>query len=98
MRVILSPGAAVDLEEIGDYIASENPAAADRMIDAIRERCSRLGNTPGIGVGRPELKQGLHSVPFRRYLIFYTVIDSGLRIERIIHGARDLGAVFDDEA
>ncbi|MDX8459250.1 type II toxin-antitoxin system RelE/ParE family toxin [Mesorhizobium sp. VK2B] len=46
MAVTFSPAAARDVEEIGDYIHSENPAAARRFVAALRARCDRIANAP----------------------------------------------------
>ena len=35
-------------------------------------------------------------VVFERYLIFYRVYADNIRIERILHGARDIPDLFDD--
>ena len=43
---------------------------------------------------RDDLLPGMRMVPFKRYLIFYTLSDDEARIERILHGARDLGEIF----
>ena len=98
MRVIFAPAARVDLKEIGDYIASDNRAAAKRLIAELHERAARLNDAPRLGRSRSELQNGLRSVAFRSYVIFYRVEDAGVRIERIIHGARDIDAIFDDDA
>lgn len=98
MPVVFAPAASQDLEEIGDYIHTENPAAAIRFIAALRARCARIADAPRGGAPRPSLWPGLRSVPFRRYVIFYTVNDSDIRIERILHGARDIEAIFDAES
>lgn len=42
MKYQLLPQAAVDLEDIGDYIASHNPNAAVRFVDALERRWSLL--------------------------------------------------------
>ncbi|ESY67650.1 hypothetical protein X743_26615 [Mesorhizobium sp. LNHC252B00] len=42
MAVIFAPAAAHDVEEIGDYILAENPAAARRFIAALREAVAAL--------------------------------------------------------
>lgn len=90
MAVTFAPAAAHDLEEIADYIHAENPAAAYRVVTELRARCNRLAAAPRSGVPRPELGVGLRSVPFRRYVMFYTLIGDDVRIERILHGARDI--------
>ncbi|MDX8524538.1 type II toxin-antitoxin system RelE/ParE family toxin [Mesorhizobium sp. MSK_1335] len=52
MAVTFSPAAARDVEEIGDYIHSENPAAARRFVAALRARCDRIANAPRGGAPR----------------------------------------------
>ena len=37
---------------------------------------------------------GLRSLPVENYLIFYRVRDDTVEVLRVIHGARDLGAIF----
>lgn len=98
MSVVFAPAASRDLEEIGDYIHAENPAAAMRLIAALRTRCARIANAPRGGTPRFNLWPGLRSVPFRRYVIFYTLDGNRVRIERILHGARDIDAIFDAES
>ncbi|MER9753187.1 type II toxin-antitoxin system RelE/ParE family toxin [Mesorhizobium sp. M0166] len=97
MAVIFAPAAAQDIEQIGDYIHAENPAAAMRFIVALRERCGRVADAPRGGAPRPDLWPGLRSIAFRRHMIFYTVEGDAVRIERILHGARDIEAIFDEE-
>nr|WP_199864806.1 type II toxin-antitoxin system RelE/ParE family toxin [Rhizobium sp. Leaf321] len=46
MRVLFAPSASKDLEEVGDYIALKNPAAAYRFIAELRTHCERLSETP----------------------------------------------------
>jgi toxin ParE1/3/4 len=94
VRLAFSPLALSDLESIGDYIAEDSPRAARLFVGELRDRCGRLLNAPLGGVQRPELGDGLRSVPFGRYVIFYDVIDQVLTVQRVLHSARDIGAVF----
>ena len=93
--VLLSPAAIRDVDEIGDYIASDNPVAAVKFIQTIRKRCAALSTQPRSGRARPELRNDLRSVPFDSYVIFYSIGEYDLRIERILHGARDIDTIFD---
>nr|WP_280174560.1 type II toxin-antitoxin system RelE/ParE family toxin [Mesorhizobium prunaredense] len=52
MAVLFAPAAAQDIEDIGDYIHAENPAAAMRFVTALRARCSRIVDAPHGGVPR----------------------------------------------
>jgi len=46
MDVRFSIQAELDLEEIGDAIAAENPSAALRFIRDIRQHCERIATEP----------------------------------------------------
>jgi toxin ParE1/3/4 len=79
-----------DLIEIWLSIATDNPAAADRLLDTIERTCRRLARSPHLGPARPDLAAGLRYLPVGRYLILYREVDNGVEIVRIIHGARYL--------
>jgi toxin ParE1/3/4 len=97
MRLAFSPLAIADLESIGDFIAEDNPEAARRFVGELRERCSRILNAPLGGAPRQELGDGLRSVPFGRYVIFYDVVQKIVTVQRVLHSARDIGAIFSGE-
>lgn len=90
MKVTFSPAARDDLMEIAVFIAQDNPKRALTFADELEDKCIGLGQTPGIGTMRPELGEGIRMLPHRRYLIFYREARGVLRIERIVHGARDI--------
>jgi len=95
MPVVLSPEAAWDIEEIGDYIHARNPRAALRFISELRLRLAKISDAPRGGARRPELWEGLRSIPFHRYVIFYSVTSSDdVRIERVLHGSRDIDTLL----
>ena len=73
------------------FIAQDNPARALTFVDELEGKCDVLGGAPGIGTSRPELGEGVRMLPHGRYLIFYREVNKGLRIERIMHSARDIG-------
>ena len=99
MRVRFSKSSRSDLEQIGDYIAIGNPARAASFVDEVEEACARIGVAPYTGAMRPELGHGVRMVAYRRYLIFYRLLGEVVHIERVLHGARDIGsAAFDPEA
>ena len=76
--------------EIAIHIAQDNPTRALTFVDELEARCAALGDTPGIGTPRSELGEGIRMFPHGRYLIFYRGAQAGVRIERIMHGARDI--------
>ncbi|MDR9900957.1 type II toxin-antitoxin system RelE/ParE family toxin [Aetokthonos hydrillicola Thurmond2011] len=83
-----------DLLEIWSYIAQNNVEAADRIFDKIDQKCQLLSTTPKAGVRRDDLVPGLLCLIEGNYLIFYRIIDETIEILRILHGARNLKAIF----
>ncbi len=49
MDIIVSSEAEADLEEIGDYIAQDNPHRAIAFIDEIRDRFEEIRRSPVLG-------------------------------------------------
>ena len=83
-----------DLQEIWVYVAERSPQAADRLIDKINAECGTLAELPGMEMRRDDLLAGLRSFPVANYLIFYRVIEQGISIERVVHGARQVEDLF----
>lgn len=94
MRVRLSRRAEMDLAEITDFIALDNPERASQFEDELLEHARKISQAPLGYVERRELKDGLRSCPHGAYVIFFTIDESGIRVERILHGARDLGPML----
>ena len=91
MKVTFSPAAETDLMDIAIFIAQDNPTRGLTFVDELERKCDALGGAPGIGTSRPELGDGIRMLPHGRYLILYREANKGLRIERIMHGSRDIG-------
>ena len=91
----VSAVARLDLEGIWFYIAQDDPAAADKFIQAVVSRFSKLAALPELGRRREELSPRLRSFPVGRYVIFYRPMENGIEIARVLHGARDLPPLFD---
>lgn len=53
MGVLFTQLADTDLEEIGDYIAQDNPARALTFIREIRAQCQKIGKSPLAYRARP---------------------------------------------
>jgi len=92
MQLELSPAAQDDLEAIGDFIAQDSPVNAVQFVTALRVQCMRLTKAPMAYVARPELGDGLRSCAHGRYVIFFRPTTDMVRIERILHSARDIQA------
>jgi toxin ParE1/3/4 len=93
-RVIRTREADRDLDEIADYVARDNPPAAEALIDTFDEKLRLLAQLPYVGRARSELVPDLRSFPVGRYLIFYRPLDDGIIVIRVLHGARNLRRLF----
>ena len=94
-RVARSARAGLDLDEIWLSVALDSPAAADRLIDRILERCLSLEEFPHLGPARPEIGAGARALTVGDYLVLYRISDAGPEIVRVVHGARRLSGLFD---
>jgi toxin ParE1/3/4 len=97
--VTFSPKARQDLIEIGDYIATDSRTNARRFVGQLMDQCRRIGRAPmGYG-GRDDLAPGLRMAGLGRYVIFFRVVGEAVRIERVLHSARNLPVLLrrDDE-
>ncbi|MGA7951798.1 MAG: type II toxin-antitoxin system RelE/ParE family toxin [Thiobacillaceae bacterium] len=92
--VTFSPKSRQDLLEIGDHIAKDSRANARRFVGKLMEQCQRIGHAPLAYTGREDLAPGLRIAPMGRYVIFFRVLGDMVRIERVLHGARDLLALI----
>lgn len=93
MRVEVSATAIDDLVEIGAYIALDNPERAWSFVADIRQHCDSLGTFPHRAPTRSDLPRDVRAKAYRGYLIVYRVLGNVVRIERVLHGARDLGRI-----
>lgn len=94
MRLTFTPLAEQDLEAIADYIAVDNSVRALSFVRELRAQCQRIVlNPPGYRL-RQELGEGIRSCAHGNYVIFFESDPDAVLIVRILHGARDIPAVF----
>jgi toxin ParE1/3/4 len=94
MGAYFTPQAEIDLEEIADYIALDNPGRALTFIREIREHCTRIADGPTRYVTRPDLGEGVHICVHGNYLIAFEPYEDGALVLRVLHGARNLPGIF----
>jgi len=92
---VLAPAAASDIHELWEFIADDNVAAADRVVDELFEAMALLAVRPGMG----HVQMDLASKPLRfwrvhSYLIVYLPETKPLEIVRVLSGYRDLQAIL----
>jgi toxin ParE1/3/4 len=93
----LAPAAENELDEIWHYAArvSSSTDTADRLIESITERFFLLATYPHIGRRRDEdLRPGLRSFPVGEYIILYRFEGEDVLILHVMHGSRDIQALF----
>ena len=102
-RVVQDRLAGSGLQEHVEYLAHRSGPAALRFSQAAEQSFDQLAENPGLGAvwgfENPEI-QDVRVWPirgFRNYLIFYRSSEETLRVMRVIHGAKDIAAIFQRE-
>lgn len=93
-RVLKRPQAEIDLLEIWSFISQDSFEAADRFLDWLEARFDLIATQPHMGRERPELRPGLRSFPVGNHIVFYTPIEDGIILERVLRGSQDIEALF----
>jgi toxin ParE1/3/4 len=88
VRVEWHPLAVSDLAELVTYIAADNPSAAYRVHDDLRNQTDRLVQFPEMG--RPGRIPGTRElvVADTPYIAVYRIKGELMTILRVLHGAR----------
>ena len=89
MQLFVSPLAEQDLEDIGDYIARDNPTRALSFVLELYEHCQKICMNPEGYRRRPEVADGIRSCAHGNYVIFFEVTGQHVSIIRVLNGARD---------
>lgn len=99
-RIEKSALAKHDLAVQAAYLRQESPPSAIRFLEAAEKTFEELAAMPGLGAVEdfsvPQL-QGLRCWKirgFEKVLVFYLPIDRGIRVMRVLHGARDIPAIL----
>jgi plasmid stabilization system protein ParE len=95
MIVELTSEAERDLEEIGDYIARDNPRRALSLVEELRAKCLDLANVP---LGYPLVPRyeghGVRRCIHGAHLIFYRADEDKVIVLHILHAAMDYSAIL----
>jgi len=80
------------LEDIFEYIAADNPAAALRTVEGIYDRAQVLADFPQLGQRYQASSRHVRILLYGHYRITYLVKDDGnIDILGVFHGALDIG-------
>ena len=83
-----------DLLTIWRYIAENSPTSATKLVRAFHQHFILLAENTQQGRARPDIAPELRYFPVKSYLILYRQLSDGVEIMRVVHGSRDLGALF----
>ena len=89
-RIFYSGPARRDLDEIWDYIAADNPIAANKFLDKILKAAQSYANQPRLGEARFDLMPDCRHFSVGQYVIYYRPVVDGIELIRILHGARSV--------
>jgi toxin ParE1/3/4 len=94
MKLRWSRLAVADLDSAYSYVAAEDPAAAERLIDRIEKAAAVLGRHPAAGRdGRVAATREL-VIAGTPFIPVYRIRKGGLEILAVIHGSRKWPETF----
>ena len=88
--------AETDIDEILDFLLNESQDYAKKILGEIAAKITLLEKNAYLGKAQDSTLINLRSFPAKKYIIFYTPIDDGIEVFRIIHSSRDMDGLFDD--
>jgi len=97
LRLVVSAEADADLATIGAYITEHDGRARAAMVtECIQKTMRSLASMPGMGRRWSYLNRDSRLFPVPPWVIVYMPLPEGNGIEvvRVIHGRRDLPAIF----
>jgi len=88
MKLRYTPRARLDLAELHDHIAQENPQIARRVVSLIRKEAEKILLNPGIG--RSGRVEGTRELVIGRYpfIVTYTVAVNEIQVLAVVHTSR----------
>ncbi len=98
-RVIISPKALEDIEEIKKYISNDlqNITAAKNMVKKIVNRIHSLAKNPMLGAeisSKIGVETNYRYLICNKYLIFYFVQGNVVKVTRVLYSGRDYVKIF----
>lgn len=94
MRIVWTPEAQQDREDIWDFIVLDNPKAAIRMDELFSNAVSRLADFPLLGQSG-KIPGTRELIPHESYRIVYEIQQETLWVLALIHTARHWPPIHD---
>ena len=97
-EVIWTETAWSDLEDVADYIAKDSSHYAAAVVREARDAARSLARLAERGRIVPEFHNpNIRELLVRNYRLIYQVADQSVYIVGFVHGARNLGALWERE-
>jgi toxin ParE1/3/4 len=100
-RVVITPAAERDLEDIWLTIAANNVRAATKLLRSIAKKIDLLMDIPRLGTCRPDIRPEMHMMVARPCLVWYAIHPDAkdqavetVEVVRVVDGRRDLPRLF----
>ena len=90
MQIVWLKTALKNLDELGAYIAQDNPIAASQMVNLITSQVKQLSTQPAMG--RPGRVLGTRELVISNthYLVSYRIKNNTVEVLRVFHTSRQL--------
>ncbi len=86
--------AETDVVDIWVYIAQDDRDAATKMLRRIEERLDSIAAMPLSAEAVPSLGCEMRRFSVGNYVVYYQPIEDGIRVIRVLHGAREPGQLL----
>ena len=102
-RLVVRRRADRDIDEQLVFLAKQSHRVAASFLDSVERTLQIFAESPDGGFrwdDDPSLDRGIHVwsvVGFPNMLVFYRPIEGGVEIIRVLHGARDLATLLENE-
>lgn len=95
-RVVFSPAAQVDVEQIWDYTCERwDFAQAERYIRSIQRAAERVADNPAIGRACDEVRAGYRRHAVGSHTLYYRVEGDLVVVVRVLHKRMDVDLHLD---
>jgi toxin ParE1/3/4 len=94
LKLSITPRALDHLDDIQTSLDDMRSGRADKFIGKLREIGELLLIFPEMGTPKEDLGQGMRAHFVWDFVLLYRTTENELRVEAVIHGARDIYAEF----
>ena len=86
MKILWTQTAIDRLSEIHDYIKNDSPANAQKWVESVLEKISKLSVLPNVGRKVPEIdSESIRELIFGNYRIIYKITDGNIYLMTVRH-------------